>query len=272
MNNPQNMTWRKLLKEIITSPGLVSEAFRKFHRYSIGNRIMALIQLDARGIQPGPLATLKQWNKQGRKVKAGEQGVYMWQMWKRPVKCKECEGEGCQQCEGTGVAYFWKKFELKKWWFTLAQTEAIPGREQTFEEQAGAPEFNIEKVAEALEIELIPFTKMDGNVQGYAQEGRKVAINPLAEMPVRTFIHEAAHVMMDHFQDVKEIVDNLQLVKSTIEMEAESVAYIVCHALDIPGQEYSRGYVQGWWGSVEIPEKSAARIFSTANTILSKVQ
>jgi DNA invertase Pin-like site-specific DNA recombinase len=44
------------------------------------------------------------------------------------------------------------------------------------------------------------------------------------------------------------------------ECEAESVALLCCAALELPGIEYSRGYIQNWWGKGNpIPEKSAQR-------------
>ena len=52
------------------------------------------------------------------------------------------------------------------------------------------------------------------------------------------------------------------------EVEAEAVAYILCSVLDLPGLTESRGYIQGWLAGAEVTDKSAQRIFSTANKIL----
>lgn len=53
------------------------------------------------------------------------------------------------------------------------------------------------------------------------------------------------------------------------ECEAESVALLCCAALDLPGVECSRGYIQSWWGQGNaIPEKSAQRILKVADQIL----
>ena len=52
-------------------------------------------------------------------------------------------------------------------------------------------------------------------------------------------------------------------------MRAESVALLCCAALDLPGVECSRGYIQSWWGQGNaIPEKSAQRILKVADQIL----
>ena len=40
-------------------------------------------------------------------------------------------------------------------------------------------------------------------------------------------------------------------------------------ALDLPGVEFSRGYIQSWWGAGNpIPERSAQRILKAADQIL----
>ena len=50
---------------------------------------------------------------------------------------------------------------------------------------------------ETLSIEQLTFTETNGNVQGYARK-RQVAINPVAQLPIKTLFHEAAHVMLGH--------------------------------------------------------------------------
>jgi hypothetical protein len=53
---------------------------------------------------------------------------------------------------------------------------------------------NADTALSALAIDRTPFTMLDGNVQGYANQ-RTVAINPVAEQPVSTLFHELAHVV-----------------------------------------------------------------------------
>ena len=45
----------------------------------------------------------------------------------------------------------------------------------------------------ALNIERIPFDHTDENVQGFARQ-RQVAINPLAQLPTKTRLHELGHL------------------------------------------------------------------------------
>jgi hypothetical protein len=53
------------------------------------------------------------------------------------------------------------------------------------------------------------------------------------------------------------------------EIEAESVAYVVCHAMGIDTAAYSLAYVAGWsGGSVERIRRTAERVVSTAQAVL----
>jgi hypothetical protein len=62
--------------------------------------------------------------------------------------------------------------------------------------------------------------------------------------------------------------DNELTPRNIREVEAESVAYILCSVLDLPGLIESRGYIQGWLSGGEITDKSAQRIFGAADKIL----
>ena len=53
------------------------------------------------------------------------------------------------------------------------------------------------------------------------------------------------------------------------ECEAEAVALLCCAALQLPGLDESRGYIQRWWGQGNpIPEKSAQAVLKVADRIL----
>ena len=68
------------------------------------------------------------------------------------------------------------------------------------------------------------------------------------------------------------MADGNVLPRDIKEAEAESVAYLCCATLGLPGLEESRDYIQGWLGSKEqsdeFGKKSASRVFSAADKIL----
>ena len=63
--------------------------------------------------------------------------------------------------------------------------------------------------------------------------------------------------------------DDEKTPRNLKECEAEAVALLCCAALNLPGIECSRGYIQSWWGQGNpIPERSAQRILKVADQIL----
>jgi hypothetical protein len=125
---------------------------------------------------------------------------------------------------------------------------------------------------ETLNVEQIPFTETNGNVQGYARK-RQVAINPVAQLPIKTLLHELAHVLLGHTAEA-DFTDTERTPKSLREVEAEAVALLCCEALNLEGADYCRGYIQNWlcpsigYRGDAIPEKSAQKIFHAADQIL----
>ena len=112
----------------------------------------------------------------------------------------------------------------------------------------------------------MPFTDTNGNVQGYARK-REIAISPVAAMPHKTLFHEVAHVELRHTAE-QEFKDAEQTPKNLREAEAEAVALLCLDALNLPGAEFCRGYIQSWLKGDVIPEKSAMKIFGAADRIL----
>lgn len=57
--------------------------------------------------------------------------------------------------------------------------------------------------------------------------------------------------------------------RGRIEVEAESVAFLVCEAAGLPTDRYSFPYVTGWaGGDAEVVRATATRVIATARTIL----
>jgi hypothetical protein len=151
-------------------------------------------------------------------------------------------------------------FVWKPNWFVLVQTNGEPVQ------MPEIPAWDKEKALAALSIQEVPFTDTNGNVQGYAQK-REIAISPLAAMPHKTLFHELAHIELGHTAE-SSFSDSEQTPRSLRETEAEAVALLLCESLELPGAEFSRGYIQSWLRGEVIPEKSAQKIFGAADRII----
>ena len=246
--------WSALLVEAVNKPGLIMDAYSAFWNYSVGNQILALVQCQLRGIQPGPINTFPKWQTLGRVVKRGERALTLCM----PITRKRRDDESDDE-------HTFTSFVHKARWFVVSQTIGDELGPVTI------PEWDAERALAALSIERIPFDKTDGNVQGFARE-RQVAINSVAQLPHKTLFHEVAHVLLHtsegSFTDTEHTPRNLR------EVEAEAVALLCCEALGLEGADYARGYIQNWLpegsgSSAEaIPEKSAQKIFRAADQIL----
>jgi hypothetical protein len=145
--------------------------------------------------------------------------------------------------------------------FDLAQTEgsAIP--------PARIPTRDADQALATLDIAEIPFEMLDGNCLGCARD-RSIAINPVNPMPHKTRFHELAHVLLGHTAEGVQ-ADGEITPRNLSECEAEAVALLCCAALELPGVDQCRGYIQAWWGSGNpFPERSAQRVLKAADQIL----
>jgi hypothetical protein len=273
MEKTKVVSWEELLREAVEKPGLIHDAYGAFHDYSLGNQIAAAWQCHSRDVLVGPLDTFKGWQEKGRCVRRGEKAIWLCVPYTIRLKSTGTEhssvGRACEVEENDAETIM--GFDWKPRWFTLHQTEAA-GETETQNDNDSfsceAPElfYNNNLALENLLIEEIPFDLMNGNVMGYAR-GRQIAVSLLAPQPQKTRFHEMAHVLLGHTEKAV-CSDDEQTPRNLREVEAEGVAYLCCESLQLPGAEYSRGYIQHWLGADEIPEASARKIFSVANRIL----
>jgi antirestriction protein ArdC len=243
--------WSALLIDAVNKPGIISEAYSAFHNYSVGNQLLAWAQCSSRNIPLGPLATFKRWQELGRHVKKGEKAIQLCM----PVTISKKDSAG----EKTGEAF--QAFVLRNNWFALSQTDGAD-----FQNEAKTPEWDAALALAALDIREESFEHASGNCQGYALH-RTIAINPVAALPHKTRFHEIAHVVLGHTAE-QAFHDDERTPRDIREVEAESVAYICCTMLNLPGLAECRGYIQSWLNGASITDKTAQRIFGAAEKIL----
>ena len=113
------------------------------------------------------------------------------------------------------------------------------------------------KLLQALqEISPVPvtFEQIDGEAKGfYHQEDKRIAIQDgMSEVQtIKTLLHEMAHQKL-HDKDAVAAADHVS--RNGKEVEAESVAYVVCQHYGINTSDYSFSYVAGWSEGKETPE------------------
>lgn len=248
----KNEDYEKLFHEALKSNGKLLKGYSNFHRYSFQNQLLAMAQMLWAGLEVSPIATYKKWESLGRQVTRGSKALSLYM----PIQIDDDKNEGKKKTI----------FIARKKWFALSQTEGEDNSEALQEFLKGT-DFNWEKALRELEITKVAFDEVDGNTQGFARKGQ-IAINPLAELPVKTLIHELAHCLL-HLEGDVEFVDDKTAEHNIKEVEAEGVALFVSLALGLEENiPYAVGYIKNWNKNNEIPADSIKRIFRAADKIL----
>ena len=180
--SPEVPKWAALLIEAVKKPGMMMQAYSAFHNYSIGNQILAIVQCQLRGLEPGPINTFPGWQELGRTVKRGERALTLCM----PIT-RKARDEEAQENEAENGQRTFTSFVYKPRWFVVSQTV---GDDFT---PPALTVWQSDRALATLDIQEIPFTHTDGNCQGYAKK-RQIAINPVAQLPHKTLFHEMAHL------------------------------------------------------------------------------
>lgn len=119
----------------------------------------------------------------------------------------------------------------------------------------------------------IGFEQIEGGAKGYYHQTEcRIAINEgMSEVQnVKTLIHEMAHQKL---HAVENIDKDLKLSRSAKEVEAESIAYVICQHYGIDTAEYSFAYLAGWSADKDTPELKASldRIRKASNEMINEI-
>jgi antirestriction protein ArdC len=251
--------WGALLQEALTKPGVMATCYRNFHNYSIGNQMFILWQMQARKIEIGPVNTFVRWAKLERPVRKGEKAITICVPRTFTKKDKNAV-DGDNSGDKHGMYFTWQRCL-----FAISQTEG--GAEYVPEP---IPGFDVVRALESFNITLGKFDSLNGNAQGYANKDG-IALNPTAEHPMGTIIHEIAHVVLGHTDGGFQTDVTKAIPKHVKELEAEAVSYIVGVSLGFSSddeQSASRAYIQDWYKGNTVPEASVKRIFKAVTAIL----
>ena len=160
-------TWSDLLRDAVSTPGKLLEAYKAFNNFSVGNSLLALFQCYERGITPGPLNTYKGWQQLGRQVRKGEKAIVLCM----PLAYKKRVRQEIQDPEESGTDQPAQnenvcdeitryRFALRPYWFVLPQTDG----EATF--TPTIPGFDLATALRELHIQQVSFASTNGNAQG----------------------------------------------------------------------------------------------------------
>lgn len=250
----------------------------KFPRYSVNNIMLIMMQRpDAQLCQ-----SFTGWKQMGRYVKKGEKGISIlapapYKIEREQTKLDE-KGRPVFDADGEPVK---EKVEVTIRAFKVVKTFDLSQTDGKELPTIGPSELvgNIEgypKLLQALqEISPVPvsFELIDGDAKGfYHLEDKKIVVQDgMSEVQtIKTLLHEMAHQKLHDKDNVPEAKD---ISRNGKEVEAESVAYVVCQHYGINTSDYSFSYVAGWSEGKETPELKASldKIRQTASEFIYQI-
>ncbi len=232
----------------------------RFHNYSVNNQLLIYMQCP----QATRVAGYRAWQRLGRHVKKGERGIAILAPCRRvrSHETEECdEIERVQVLTGFTVVYV----------FDVSQTDGEELADVAPQRLTGeVPQHLVNALqrrvaAEGFTLGREAITRPSCN--GYVNFERRVVVvreDLSGVQTAKTLIHELAHVLLHRDSDVSS--------RAIAEVEAESVAFVVCSSLGLDSSDYSFPYVARWGGGdSEVVAATAHRVIAAAGDILASV-
>jgi antirestriction protein ArdC len=229
----------------------------RFHTYSATNCLMIAFQRP----KATRVAGYRTWTTFGRQVRKGSKGIAIWAPVTRKVETAEGgepDPDALRRCVGFRLAYV----------FDVADTEGdplpeppAPARLLAGEAPAGMWDALADLVVGAgYRIELVDAIAHSPGANGTTSPNdRLVQIatsGRSAAAMCKTLAHELAHVLLH-----ATALETGTLERARAEIEAESVAYLVCAGFGLDSMEYTLGYMANW------SDGDSERVLATAVTV-----
>lgn len=228
-----------------------------FHQYSIRNQLLIYLQNPHSTFVAG----FNTWKtKFHRQVNKGEKGIRILAGGERKVERNVRQPDGTIRVE-KDTRMFYRPAAV----FDYSQTSGEPIKMLSHELTGKVPNYAkvYDKLVQSTEFEVRFSRELElGSAKGVTQPRKKtILLRPgmSQQQTIKTLIHELAHSVL-HSDPSK------KLDRSTMELEAESTAFIVCEHLGIDTSEYTFPYLANWSKDKELSQlsKSLTRIQSTA--------
>ena len=145
--------------------------------------------------------------------------------------------------------------------FDVSQTEGEPIAELEVPELTGSVQFYDTFMQALQNISPVPIRMMnvEGEAKGYYHQTEKyIAIKEDMSnvQTMKTGVHEVSHALL-HDREVMD-VEGVLKDQTTKEVEAESIAYIVCNHFGLDTSEYSFTYIASWCESRDMKALKAS--------------
>lgn len=239
------------------------QVMSRFHNYSLNNQILIAAQMPEATIVAGYNSWMRNFE---RHVKKGERSITILAPQKIKIKVdtdKTDEYGNVIQEERETIKF--RPVSV----FDVSQTEGKPLPEIITELTGDVNRYeqllNAARHAAPYPIEI---RAVEGSAKGwcnFTQEKIIIKEGMSEAQTLKTAFHETAHARIHSDSDKS---------REQKEVEAESIAYVVCNHFGLDTSDYSFGYVATWAGrqDINLLKQSMQTISQTANTIITDVE
>lgn len=259
--------WKRLLSALAQKTGT------EIARYSFSNQLLVLVQRP----NATAVAGFKAWLERGRSVRKGEKAVRV--LAPSAYTEKDADGKPVLDANGREVKRTYFRYvpvftddQVEPVWqnaghgHVLTITPALSKPRMATLLQGEAPEGMWEELAGQVKGQGYTLERGDcKGANGYTDPiTRTVRVRDDVDdaQACKTLAHELAHILAGHVADLAEYRQH----KGKAEVEAESIAYMICAHYGMDSEVYSAPYLGGWAGkNVAEVEKT---IKATGETVL----
>lgn len=233
----------------------------QFHNYSVNNCILILMQCPS----ASRVASYQTWKKLGYPVRKGEKGIkvlvpipYTYQTEQKTVD--EQGNPVVETVDAKGLTF--KVGHV----FDVSQVQGeMPTLAHELEDDPEYLRQAVERIIAENESINYDHNLKKGGANGYYRlDTKQIALRPdmSASQTIKTIIHEKAHSLLHN--------SATDYTREEAEVQAESIAYVVCNAFGLDTSDYSFGYIAGWSSGRETKElkSSLAVIEKTARELM----
>jgi hypothetical protein len=255
------------------------EVSQRFHEYSLNNQLLILLQRPT----ATRVAGFHKWQELGRSVNKGERAIWISAPMVKRVQDLDAAGNPKTGPDGRPV---WKDVMLGFKTVPVYDVSSTSGEPLpqmpvvAFDRSSGqAPDGMHEDLATQVDrhgytLEYRDLGAGDGIPDGYTDpRSKKVVINTAHSdcSQAVTLAHEIAHIELGHMQRGGEYHTRAGGQRGTMEVEAESVSYVIARRYGIkPDSAFA--YIDGWaMGDTEKVRKTADTVSKAADRILKNI-
>lgn len=248
----------------------------RFHDYSFGNTLLIAMQKPDATLVAG----FSDWKKKHhRYVRKGETGIrILAPIIAKRRKDKDLKAQNGNQQQDTDtdddcpVVCAFRVVSV----FDVSQTEGDELPSIAVDNLTGdVDQYNTWlDILQSVAPVPVSFEDITGGSHGYfSPPEQRIAIrwNMPELQTIKTLIHEIAHAVLHAWPDGKKPENGPD--RHTKEVQAESVAYVVCQHFGLETSDYSFGYVAGWSKGRDLPELKASLevIRTTAHNLITQI-